>query len=413
MGQTIIEKIFSDHSGDEVKAGKIIWLGLDVRSARDFGGANVVKNLQREYPGEKIDDTAKTFFTFDCVAPAVTIPYANNQQLCRDYAAENGIKVFDVNSGIGSHVLVDCAICTPGSTVVGTDSHMNTLGAVCAFGQGMGDQDIAFTFKTGKTWFEVPPTLKIVLTGNYEYPATAKDVTLAVIKRMGASGCLGKAVEYTGEPVEKMSLSERITLCSMATEMGAIISLITPNDDVVKFYNDKGVTVDVDRLTADRDAEYVETVTIDINGLTPQAAAPFAPDNVHDVKELSGTEISSVFIGSCTNGRYEDFAVAAEIAKGKRIKENVMVRANPATREVFSGLLKDGIIETLFEAGVIVSHASCGGCASGQLGMTGKGEVQLSTSNRNFRGKQGDGETYLVSPAVAMASALAGKITLP
>jgi len=413
MGQTIIEKIFSRHSKDEVRAGNIIWLDLDVRSARDFGGANVVKNIEREYPGERVADAGKTFFTFDCVAPAVTIPYANNQQICRDFAAEQGIKVYDVDSGIGSHVLIDTGLCRPDSTVVGTDSHMNILGAVCAFGQGMGDQDIAFAFKTGKTWFEVPPTMRIEITGKYEYPVTAKDITLAVVKRMGAAGCLGKAVEYTGDTIENMQLHERITLCSMATEMGAIISFITPNANVAEYYGNMGVDVDIDALKPDADASYVETITIDISGIGPQAAAPYTPDNVHDVSELAGTRISSVFLGSCTNGRYEDFAIAAEIAKGKTIKDGVIVRGNPATREVYRRLLKDGIIETLFEAGVVVSHASCGGCASGQLGMTGKGEVQLSTSNRNFKGKQGDGQTYLVSPAVAMASAIKGEITVP
>ncbi|MFC1477447.1 aconitase/3-isopropylmalate dehydratase large subunit family protein [candidate division KSB1 bacterium] len=413
MGQTIIEKIFSRHSGNDVKPGNVVWLDLDVRSARDFGGANVVKNFQREYPGEHVEDPAKTFFTFDCVAPAVTIPYANNQQICRDFAAEQGVKVFDVDSGIGSHVLIDSGLCTPGSTVVGTDSHMNILGAVCAFGQGMGDQDIAFTFKTGKTWFEVPPTMKIEITGKYDFPATAKDVTLAVIKRLGASGCLGRAVEYVGDTVGNMTLSERITLCSMATEMGAIISLITPNRHVVDFYKEKGADVDIDALTPDSNADYIETITIDVNGLQPQAAAPYAPDNVKDVEALAGTEVTSVFIGSCTNGRYEDFAAAAEIVKGKRIKDGIMVRTNPATREVYRRLLKEGMLETLFDAGVILSHASCGGCASGQLGMTGKGEVQLSTSNRNFKGKQGDGQTYLVSPVIAMASAITGKITIP
>ncbi len=413
MPQTIIEKIFSKHANEEVVPGKIIWLDLDVRSARDFGGANVVKNFVREYPGENVADPDKTFFTFDCVAPAVTIPYANNQMTCRDFAAEQGVKVFDVDSGIGSHVLIDTAGCVPGSTVVGTDSHMNILGAVCAFGQGMGDQDIAFAYKTGKTWFEVPKTMKIVVSGEYNYPTTAKDITLAVVKKMGASGCLGRAVEFAGDTIDRMTLHERITLCSMATEMGAIITLITPNESVVDYYKSKGVDVDVKDLTADQDAEYVETFEIDITGVEPQAAAPFTPDNVKDIRELEGTPITSVFLGSCTNGRFEDFEIAANIVKGKRVNEKVMVRANPATREVYQKMLKEGILETLFDAGVIVSHASCGGCASGQLGMTGAGEVQLSTSNRNYKGKQGDGQTYLVSPATAMASALTGKITLP
>ncbi len=203
MGNTIIEKILKLHSSEEVKPGKIIWIDIDVRSARDFGGANVVKNFQKHFgTDERVHDNSKTFFTFDCNVPANTIPYANNQQICRDFAKEQDIKLYDVDAGIGSHVVIDEGLALPSKTVVGTDSHLNILGAVGCFGQGMGDMDIAFTYKTGKTWFEVPPTMKINLKGNVEYPATAKDIVLAMLQELGSAGALGRSVELYGKAID-------------------------------------------------------------------------------------------------------------------------------------------------------------------------------------------------------------------
>ena len=410
MGKTIIEKIIQAHSPEEVRVGKIVWMDLDVRSARDFGGANVVQHFRREYPGAKVADAGKTFFTFDCVAPANTIPYANNQHLCRLFAREQGLRVYDVDSGIGSHVLIEEGLVLPGTTVVGTDSHLNIMGAVGAFGQGMGDGDIAFAFRAGKTWFEVPETIKVQVKGTYEHPTTAKDLTLAVLKRFGADGCLGKAVEFYGEAIEALDLAGRITLSSMATEMGAIVALIPPSGMVVKELEKRSRTQSLKPVLADPGAAYSETVTLDVSGLPPLASRPGHPEDVVEVSALKDVKIDSAFIGSCTNGRYEDFQLAATILMDKKVAPGVMVKAVPATKEVFGQLLENGLVAALFASGVIVSHSGCGGCASGQLGMTGKGEVQVSTSNRNFRGKQGDGETYLVSPATAAASAIAGRI---
>jgi len=408
LGQTVIEKIISAHTKDEVKPGNIVWMDLDVRSARDFGGANVVKNLVREYGKDvAVADTAKTFFTFDCNAPANTIPYANNQQVCRDFAKVRGIKVHDVDAGIGSHVLIDEGLCVPGATVVGTDSHMNILGAVGAFGQGMGDGDIAYAFKMGKTWFEVPPTMKVTLNGKPGPLATPKDITLAVLRRLGARGALGRAVEFVGPVAENLDLSGRITLASQATEMGAIIGLLVPNDDLIKYSMETGKNA-FQIFYPDSDAKYVEEIEIDMDGLSPLVARPGSPADVVEVEEVAGRPIDSVFIGSCTNGRIEDFRAAAEILKGRKIKAGVMMRIAPATKTVFGKMMEEGILKTFFDAGAVISHQGCGGCASGQLGMTGKGEVQVSTSNRNFTGKQGDGETYLASPATAAASAVAG-----
>ena len=215
LSSTMIEKIIQAHSKDDVAPGKIVWMNLDVRSARDFGGANVVKNFQKHYPGEKVHDKNKTFFTFDCVVPANNIPYANNQQICRVFAREQDIKVYDVDAGIGSHVDIENGLALPGHTIVGTDSHLNIMGAVGAFGQGMGDQDIAFAFKAGKTWFEVPETMKVSIKGKAPKGTTPKDLTLAVVGELGSKGALGRAVEYYGPAINALDVSGRITLVAV------------------------------------------------------------------------------------------------------------------------------------------------------------------------------------------------------
>ncbi|MGC9335902.1 MAG: 3-isopropylmalate dehydratase large subunit [Anaerolineae bacterium] len=413
MGKTIIEKLIQDHSDEEVEAGKIVWMRLDARTARDFGGANVVKNYRKHYGDAPVDDAKKTFFTFDLVAPANNIPYAINQQICRDWAKTQGVKVFDVDMGIGSHVAIEYGLTWPGATFVGTDSHLNILGAIGAFGQGMGDQDIAFAFKAGKTWFEVPYTIKITIRGELKPPCTARDLTLACVGQLGASGALGQAVEFYGPAVESLDLAGRITLASMMTEMGGIVGLIPPSEEVLAFCRERAGRQDLQAIQADPDAVYTEEIEIDISDLEPLVARPPKPDNVAPVREVAGNKIDSVFIGSCTNGRFEDLAAAAEIVKGKHIAPGMVASVVPATREVYDQILRSGVLQTLFDAGFIVSNPGCGGCASGHIGMVGEGQVQVSTSNRNFAGKQGPGENYLASPVVAAWAALTGELTVP
>lgn len=412
MGQTIVEKIISAKSGSTAIAGDTALLELDVRSARDFGGANVVKNFEREYPGEKVADPAKTFFTFDCVVPANNIPYANNQQIARVFARDQGIRVYDVNGGIGSHVMIEEGHALPGKTVVGTDSHLNIMGAIGALGQGMGDTDIAFSFKTGKTWFEVPETIRVTINASCKHPVTAKDLTLAVVKHFGANGALGKVVEVYGDIVNDLSLAERITLASMGTEIGAIAIMVPPSKPVIA-YCEKRSGSKIQPIFADGDASYCDSITLDFGELEPMISLPGHPEDVVAVREVAGKPIDSVFIGSCTNGRIEDFKTVVDILAGRKIKDHVMAKAVPATKEVFSELLASGLMLKLNAAGFIISNQGCGGCAAGQIGMTGAGEVQLSTSNRNFKGKQGAGDTYLTSPATAAASAVTGVITDP
>ena len=415
MGQTIIEKIFSAHSEDKVESGSIIWLDLDVRSARDFAGANVVGNLQKHYPNEKkFENKDKTVFTFDCVIPANNLGYAENQQIIRMFARDENIKVFDSEWGIGSHVLIEEGYSLPGTTTVGTDSHLNILGCIGAFGQGMGDQDIAFGMKAGKTWFEVPPTMKVIIEGELKKPCSAKDLTLAVIQKLTSKGALGKAIEFEGKAIDNLSFAGRVTLASMVTEMGGIIGFIPPNEEIIKYSKDRAKT-DFTPHYADEDADYVEEIVVDISDLKPLIAKPYKPDNVVEVESLEKDKIhvDSAFLGSCTNGRYEDMKVAVDMLKNTEAAKETVMKIVPATRRVLGDMIKNNDLQTLFNARTVVSNPGCAGCASGQIGMTGEGEVQVSTGNRNFKGKQGSGMTYLCSPETVTASAIAGCIISP
>ncbi len=413
MAKTIIEKIFQAHTRDDASPGKIVWLDLDVRTARDFGGPNVVKNYRREYGDLPVADTSRTYFTFDLCAPACTLRHADNQQVCREFAGEFGVEVFDVDRGIGTHVLLEEGLVTPGATVVGTDSHMNILGAAGSFGQGMGDVDITFAFRKGKTWFEVPETVKVVLKGDLPEDVSAKDLTLFLARELGTSKVALKAAEFYGPAAAGLSLAGRLTLCSMITEMAGIIGFLPECS--------AGATREIEAYTgapfrhpaADPGAAYAGTIELDVGGLTHLVAVPPSPNTAVPAKDLRGEKIGSGFIGSCTNGRVEDLARAAGVLKGRHVERGVMLKVVPSTRRVYEELLEKGILSDLFEAGAIVVNPGCGGCAEGHTGLTGKGEVQVSTANRNFPGKQGKGRTYLASPSVVAASCVLGHIASP
>lgn len=406
MPATLVEKIFSTHVGRDVRAGDIVDVSIDVRAARDFGGANVVKKLQIH--DLHIADPKKTFFTFDCNPTGSDQKYAANQQLCRHYAREHGIRVFDIDSGIGTHVVIDNGLIGPGDTFVSTDSHANILGAIGAFGQGMGDVDIAHAFARGTVWFNVPPSIKINLTGTCPDSCTAKDVALRLLQEFGANGLLGYAAELYGPAVESFSLSDRITIASMATEMGGIILLFPPSEEIIEYCNRGGA--DFKPVYADPDAHYAKTVNIDIAGLEPLISRPGHPEDVVPVRQLEGTPVDSVFIGSCTNGRFVDLLAAAAIFNGRTKAEHVVLKIVPATDAIWQQSLQAGLFDIFKKAGALISNAGCAGCAAGQVGQNGPGEVTVSTGNRNFVGKQGKGEVYLASPATAAASAIAGFI---
>ncbi len=409
MGQTLIEKILANHSDqDVVRPGEIVDIEIDVRAARDFGGANVVKNLINN--GLDVADPAKTFFTFDCNPTGSDQNYAANQQYCRLFAREKGIKVFDIDAGIGTHLVIEEGIAVPGSTVISTDSHANILGAIGAFGQGMGDQDIAAAWASGKSWFKVPKSVKINLNGKRPENIKAKDIVLNLLNKFGASQLLGYAVELYGEEVEKLSLDERITISSMATEMGAIIVLFPPSDEVIAYAEEKSGRK-VEKLAADADAAYDQTFDIDLSSFVPMMSRPGHPDDTIEIDSVKKTKIDSAFIGSCTNGRYSDMVAAANVLKGRKVAPGVVLKIVPATDAVWQRLLDEGYIKIFKDAGALVSNAGCAGCAAGQVGMNGPGEVTISSGNRNFAGKQGAGKVFLGSPAAIAASAVAGYIT--
>jgi 3-isopropylmalate/(R)-2-methylmalate dehydratase large subunit len=410
MGKTMIEKILGAHCGRDVSPGDIVDVLIDVRVARDFGGANVVKNIQES--GLTVDDPARTFFTFDCNPGGSDQKYATNQQLCRMFAREHGIRVYDIDSGIGTHLALDAGLVVPGETFVSTDSHANILGAIGAFGQGMGDLDIAHAFAHGRVWFKVPPSVKVVLRGKPSPRAHAKDLTLAALRQLGANGLLGFAAEFTGPAVDSLDLAGRVTLASMATEMGGIISLLTP-DQAVLDHCARASGRPVQAIAADADAHYEAEIVIDVTGLEPLISRPGKPEDVVPVAEVAGRKVGSVFIGSCTDGRFEDLSVAAAILRGKHVAPGVVLKVVPATDAIWRRCLDEGLLTVFKEAGALVGNAGCAGCAAGQIGQNGPGEVTVSTGNRNFPGKQGKGEVYLASPAVAAASAVAGVIATP
>ena len=411
MKQTLIEKIIANHCNQkDVKHGDIVDVFIDTRAARDFGGANVVKNIVDN--GLSIDDPSRTVFTFDCNPTGSDQKYAANQHYCRLFARKNNIKVYDIDAGIGTHIAIEKGMVWPGSTFVSTDSHANIMGAIGAFGQGMGDQDIAATWAKGSVWFKVPESVKLVFKGKKPDNVSAKDIILNLLAKFGANSLLGYSVEFYGDAIDNLSLDERITIASMGTEMGAIILLFTPTkgiiDEIEKLSGKK-----FDIISADADAEYAQVHEIDIEKFTPMLALPGHPHDNEAVSAKKGTKIDSAFIGSCTNGRMEDMRIAAAILKGRKVAPGVVLKIVPATNDIWKQCLDEGLVKIFKDAGALFSNAGCAGCAAGQVGQNGPEEITLSTGNRNFAGKQGKGYVYLASPAVVAASAVAGYITTP
>ncbi|MHC1707745.1 MAG: aconitase/3-isopropylmalate dehydratase large subunit family protein [Bacteroidales bacterium] len=407
----IIEKILAKHSGkDIVRPNQIVDVLIDSRVARDFGGANVVKNILDN--GLVVNDPKRTFFTFDCNPGGSDQKYAANQHYCRQFARQNGIVVYDVNAGIGTHLAMDKGLAWPGSTFVSTDSHANIMGAIGSFGQGMGDQDIAAAWANGSIWFKVPESVKITLKGNRPENVTAKDIALNLLSIFGANKLLSYSVEFYGEEVDKLSLDERITISSMGTEMGAIILFFTPNKAIMD-YCEAATGRKLEGVFADQNAIYAKEFEIDLSTFVPMVAMPGHPHDNSDVNAVKNAKIDSAFIGSCTNGRIEDLRVAASIMKNRKVAPGVVMKIVPSTDEIWRQAMDEGLIGIFKDAGVLVSNAGCAGCAAGQVGQNGPNEVTISTGNRNFEGKQGKGFVYLASPAVVAASAIAGYITTP
>jgi 3-isopropylmalate/(R)-2-methylmalate dehydratase large subunit len=414
--KTIIEKILSEHSGQDAWAGDRVWADLDLAVVRDFGGPNVVLEYEKQMGDKPVWDPQKIAMTFDYQAPAKVVQVANNQRICREFAAKHGIPhVFDVNTGIGQHVLLEQGMILPGGVVIGTDSHMNLLGAVGSFSSGMGTTDVAAAWATGRLWFRVPETIKITFKGTYDYPTSAKDLTLFLLSKINTSKTIYKALEFYGQPIDSLSLAGRLTLASMVTEMEGKVGFIIPDKGILNWIGERADR-EVQAVLPDRGASYWEEWEFDISGLEPLIACPDRPDNVRPVREVAGTPVDEVFIGSCTNGRLEDLRVAAEVLErmGGKVAPHVRMIVTPATTEVAMQAVEAGLYETFIKAGAMVTNQGCSLCTIGHHGVLAEGDVLVSTGNRNFRGKLGKGsQSYLASPAVAAATAVKGEIALP
>lgn len=413
MNQTIIEKILSKAASKRVQAGDRVWAELDLVVMRDFGGPNVILEYKERFGNRRVFNPDKVAFTFDLYAPARDEQVAANQAECREFADEQGIKLFDVWNGIGQHVLLENGRVKPWDVIIGTDSHMNLLGSVGAFATGVGTTDIVGGLCSGKLWFRVPPTIKVIINGELGEQVTSKDLILFILKKLGTDGALYHSIEFTGSTVRTLDLAGRITLASMVTEMSGVVGFIPPDKKILQLIHEhSGRTVE--SVDADPNAIYEQVLEFDITGLEPQIACPHSPDNVKVVKEVQGEPLNQVFIGSCTNGQFADLKLAADVLRSNKVKKDLRLIVTPATKRVAKRIIETGVHEILLNAGAIVTNPSCALCTTGHPGILSPGESMLSTSNRNFPGKLGKGaKVYLSSSLTAAASAITGVITDP
>jgi 3-isopropylmalate/(R)-2-methylmalate dehydratase large subunit len=352
---------------------------------------------------------------FDHQVPADSLEAAQNHIIMREFVKKQGINNFyDINEGVCHQVLPEKGHILPGEVVVGTDSHTCTHGALGAFATGIGSTDMAMVFATGKLWFKVPETIKFQIEGSLNDYVSAKDVILNIIGKIGADGATYKACEFAGETTKGMSISERMVLCNMAIEMGGKTGLVEPDHKTIKYLEGRS-NKKYEIMKTDDDAKSLQTMQIDVNNLEPQVACPHHVDNVKSISEVEGTHVDQVFLGSCTNGRLEDLRTAAQIIKGHHIAKNVRMLVIPASREIYTKAMDEGLLKIFVDSGALICNPCCGPCLGGHVGLLGAGEVSLSTSNRNFRGRQGspEAEVYLSSAAVAAATAIKGSLIDP
>lgn len=409
------EKIFARAAGADVRPGQFVDVAPDWAFGLDECVGGCLQYL-KENGVERVRHPERIALFFDHFAPANNAHHATLQRIGREFAKREGIRnLFDVGEGIAHQVAVERGVVRPGQVAVNADSHTVTLGAVGCLGTGLGTAEIAFVWAAGSIWFRVPESVRVELRGRLRPPVAAKDAVLTLLGRLGARWAGYKALEYAGDGIAQLSIAERMTLCNMGVEMGAKAALM-PEDGVTRdHYRALGITLDGPPLAADAGALYADAFTLDLGAVEPMVACPHAPDNVKPVGEVKGTPIHQAFLGTCTNGRYEDLAEAARILKGKRVAPGVRMIVTPASSWVLSQALKTGVLETLAEAGCIVSTPGCGACAGLHQGALGDGEACIASSSRNFTGRMGnrDAFVYLASPATVAASALAGAIADP
>ncbi|RKZ26714.1 3-isopropylmalate dehydratase large subunit [bacterium] len=411
---TIAEKILAKASGKkEVNPGEIVIAKVDVAMSHENG--RMVKKAFEKIGIKKVWDPEKIVIIFDHRIPAESEKTANLHKEMREFVREQGIvNFFDINTGICHQVLAEKGFSRPGIVLIGTDSHTTTAGAFGAFSTGVGATDMAGVWATGEIWLRVPSTIKIVINGKLPPGVSAKDVILYIIGQKGIDGADYRSVEFHGETVREMSIASRMVLSNLSMEMGAKVAFVPPDEKTLEYVKAR-TRYPYEVVLPDEDAEYEDVWEFDVSNLSPQIACPHTVDNVKPVEEVEGIEVHQAVIGSCTNGRLEDLRVAAEILKGRKVHKNTRLLVIPASWEIYKQAMKEGILEILIDAGAVILNPGCGPCVGAHEGILGKGEVAISSTNRNFRGRMGSPESliYLGSPATVAASAVEGKITDP
>jgi methanogen homoaconitase large subunit len=408
MPLTLAEKILSHRAGKNVHAGELVIVDVDQVMVVDSIAGSFFKRLEQlnatpRYP-ERIS------IVIDHVAPAANIEVATAQKDIREWGNKYGCRVFDVGRGICHQVLMEEGLSQPGGIVLGSDSHSTTYGAVACFGSGMGATDIALAAASGRTWLRVPESVKVTFGGSLAPGVTAKDAALEMIRVLTADGATYMSIEiHLVNGAESMTRGERMTLANLTVEAGAKCGLVVPSGKILEMYDVPAW------LYPDESANYVKEVEIDLSTLTPRVSAPFYVDNVSEVSAIAGKKVDQVFIGTCTNGRLEDLHDAASVLKGHKVASHTRLLVIPASSQVLEDATRDGTLLTLLQAGATIGTPGCGPCMGRHQGVLAPGEVCVSTSNRNFKGRMGaaDAEIYLASPRVAAASAIAGFIATP
>ena len=415
MGKTFAEKVLARAAGaTEAVPGQVLDVYPDLYMSPNASW-RCIRTMEK-LGTDQIYDVDRIAMVMDHLAPAYTAKTADDQRICREYAALRGIKKFyDVDAGIAHVVLTEEGHIRPGMVVIGSDSHTTIYGALGAFGTGVGFSELTAAWVTGKIWMKVPQSLKVVIEGPLARGSSAKDVMLKLIGELTADGATYMSVEFHGSYIEGLSVSERMTLCNLAMELGAKNGFVRPDEVTRSYLSGRGVAPDqYAEIHADTDAVYAKNVTIDGRNLGPQIACPHQVDNVKPIEQVAGTKVNQVFIGSCANAKYEDLVEAAHILKGRKIASGVRLIVSPASKEIVARIVKDGTFSILLDAGALITNPGCSACA-GDGGAMADGEVTLSTANRNFQGRMGSykAEIYLGSPAVAAATAVKGVIADP
>lgn len=413
MGKTLAEKILSRKSQIDVCAGDIIVASVDLAFVQDTTGPLTVREF--ESAGFKsLANKGKTVLFLDHAAPSPNRQLSDDHVLLRSFARRTGSRLFDVGEGV-CHQIVAESLAKPGDVIIGSDSHTVNAGGLGAFATGMGSSDVAVAFALGKTWFRVPESIRVVISGSLQKGVYAKDIILYLIGLIGADGATYQSLEFGGDTIDNMSVPGRLTIANMAIEAGAKVGLFAADEVTHKYLIEQARGDDYQPVSPDTDASYIREIKIDATKIEPMVSKPHTVDNTALAKELKGTRIQQVFIGTCTNGRLEDLAVAASILKGKKKHPETRVIIAPASKKILLQAIEAGYIKTFIEAGATILPPGCAACLGLHQGVLGEGEACLSTANRNFKGRMGnpDAFIYLGSPATAAATAITGEITDP